>query len=527
MSYKAYSLGTPKQTEQAVPGQVKNNAGGFVWELDDWKRLDRFLILGSEGGTYYVSQRPLTIDNASVVNRCVKMDGQRVVNRIVQISIEGRAPKNDPALFALAIAIKNGDESTRKAAYAAIGDVARIPTHLFHLLEYLKGINKGWSRGLRSAITRWYERSPEILAYHAIKYRQRDGWTQSDLLRLAHPTPASDAHNQIFHWITKGWKSVGDDPHPNAGLVQIWAFEKAQRATSVKEIISLIRDYNLPREALPTQWLTDREVWEALLVNMPMTATIRNLSVMTNVGLIAPMSEATNQIVSKLTNAEAIKRARIHPLSVLVALNTYKDNKNASPKVIDALNDAFYLAFGAVEATNKRVLLALDVSGSMTSPEIAGMKGISPRIGSAAMALITAAVEPNHEFLAFSSKSGSWSTRGVVQVKISPKQRLDDVIRETNRLPFGGTDCSLPMTWAQENKVPVDTFVIYTDNETYAGGIHPYKALLNYRQTTGIQSKLIVVGMTSTGFSIADPNDAGMLDVVGFDTATPQVISNF
>ena len=33
--------------------------------------------------------------------------------------------------------------------------------------------------------------------------------------------------------------------------------------------------------------------------------------------------------------------------------------------------------------------------------------------------------------------------------------------------------------------------------------------------------------MTSNGFSIADPNDAGMLDVVGFDTATPQVISGF
>ena len=31
----------------------------------------------------------------------------------------------------------------------------------------------------------------------------------------------------------------------------------------------------------------------------------------------------------------------------------------------------------------------------------------------------------------------------------------------------------------------------------------------------------------ANGFTIADPNDAGMLDVVGFDTATPQVISDF
>jgi 60 kDa SS-A/Ro ribonucleoprotein len=33
--------------------------------------------------------------------------------------------------------------------------------------------------------------------------------------------------------------------------------------------------------------------------------------------------------------------------------------------------------------------------------------------------------------------------------------------------------------------------------------------------------------MVSNGFSIADPADAGMLDVVGFDTATPQLVADF
>jgi 60 kDa SS-A/Ro ribonucleoprotein len=55
----------------------------------------------------------------------------------------------------------------------------------------------------------------------------------------------------------------------------------------------------------------------------------------------------------------------------------------------------------------------------------------------------------------------------------------------------------------------------------------PSQALEQYRQKTGIAAKLVVVGMVSNGFSIADPNDAGMLDVVGFDTATSQVISEF
>ncbi len=69
--------------------------------------------------------------------------------------------------------------------------------------------------------------------------------------------------------------------------------------------------------------------------------------------------------------------------------------------------------------------------------------------------------------------------------------------------------------------------VVLTDSETWAGKIHPVQALREYRAKTGIPAKLVVVGLVSNGFSIADPSDAGMLDVVGFDTAAPAVIADF
>jgi 60 kDa SS-A/Ro ribonucleoprotein len=105
--------------------------------------------------------------------------------------------------------------------------------------------------------------------------------------------------------------------------------------------------------------------------------------------------------------------------------------------------------------------------------------------------------------------------------------RLDDVVRATSNLPFGATDCALPMLWALEHGVEADAFVVYTDSETWFGKIHPVQALAEYRRKTGIAARLVVVGMVSNGFSIADPNDGGMLDVVGFDSATPQVIADF
>ena len=107
---------------QPIPGstQVRNSAGGYSWAVDDWTRFDRFLILGAEGGTYYITERDLVKQNHDAIVRCIKADGVRAVKRIVEISNSGRAPKNDPAIFALALACSAEETATRKLALAAL-----------------------------------------------------------------------------------------------------------------------------------------------------------------------------------------------------------------------------------------------------------------------------------------------------------------------------------------------------------------------------------------------------------------------
>lgn len=81
-------------------------------------------ILGTEGGSYYSGERALTIDNADAVMRAIEHDGPAVVRRTVEIPGAGRAPKNDPAIFVLALAASRGDEATRQAA---VGPGRRLP----------------------------------------------------------------------------------------------------------------------------------------------------------------------------------------------------------------------------------------------------------------------------------------------------------------------------------------------------------------------------------------------------------------
>jgi len=193
-------------------GQSRNNAGGFAWQVDDWTQLERFLILGSEGGTFYVGEQKLTVDNAQAVVRCIQADGLRVVAQVVDVSRGGKAAKNDPALFVLALVADLGDLDAHRAAMAALPGVARTgPPHIPESGRCGGRAELGASPAQRRHRLVQRHGAGSSGAYQAVKYQQRDGWSHWDALRLVKPVPASTQHNAIFGWIAKGWSEIGGE----------------------------------------------------------------------------------------------------------------------------------------------------------------------------------------------------------------------------------------------------------------------------------------------------------------------------
>jgi 60 kDa SS-A/Ro ribonucleoprotein len=557
---------TKTPQSQPIPGreheQVENRAGGYVFPVDKWTQLQRFLILGTEGGTYYATQREMTTENTSNLLACIREDGLRAVRVICEVSNDGRAPKNDPAIFALALASTKGDDATRKAALDALPTVCRIGTHLFMFAEFRKAFG-GFGSGVHRALNDWYtDKDPDQLAYQVIKYRQRGGWSHRDILRKTKPRGRDfPEHDPIFRWLTK----VAPESHGKftaerlleliPGVPRnIEGFTRAQCSESPAETAKLIEEFQLPREALKTEHLNSPEVWEAMLFHggkygMPITAMIRNLATMQRAGdLLTPTSKATQKILESLKSAELLKHARVHPIQVLFALKTYESGRGVRggntwtplPQIVDALDEAFYLAFGNVEATGKRRMIALDISGSMWfSGGVGGLPNFTAAQAAAAMAMVSIKTGDPYEVVAFTSGSlrGRWGGRhapnelipGLSPMTLSGRQRLDDVDRVMHSMSqyMGGTDAALPMVYAKKANREVDVFEVFTDNETWAGDIQPVQALQEYRKASGINAKLVAVGLTATSYSIADPGDSGMFDVVGFDTAAPSLIDAF
>lgn len=525
---------TTPQTEKADDRQSRNNAGGYSFVVTDKDRFRRFLTIGSEGGTYYVGEPELTNDSVKFVEKYISSAGVDAINEIVEVSDQGLAPKNDQAIFALAVAFRSNDNDVKQAAKAAVNKVCRTGTHLFMFVGFLKNVT-GMGRAKTSAVANWMEsKSDDKLAYNAVKYRQRNGFSWRDLLRLSHPKGLNE--NLVNFMLNKEY-DIAEVP----SIVQ--AFDRLQNAQTEAQALAAIAAHdNVSWEMIPTEFHKSPEVWKALFKSgIPQMALLRNVTRMARLGLFDDMVFAADY-AKALSNAKRIEKSRIHPINYLNALVTYEEgqiprgehdwiiNRNrdwdVNAKISKALNDGYKLAFKNVTPSGKRTFVALDVSGSMAA-KASGIDLSCAQV-SGAMASFIASTEPYSMIKGFTS-SGNWGRdTGLTDLGISESDSFNTVMKKISGHSFGGTDCALPMKYAYDNDVEVDTFVIVTDNETWAGVGHPHEWLKKYNKKMNRQAKLVVVAATATEFTIGDPSRPDLfLDVSGFDSSTPKVIADF
>ena len=502
------------QTQRLNDRQIPNHAGGFGYAVSDLAMLDRFVILGTVGGTFYVGERELTAESVEAVSRAITAHGVQAVARIVELDVAGRAAKKSPALFALALAAKEGDEATRAAAYAAIPKVCRTGSHLFEFLANLDAAGKGWGRGLKRAVGRWYtDRTEDEIVFGAVKYAQRSGYTHRDALRLAHPKSDSAA----LRWIARG----GEAPTEFAA-----AAERIKTlVSSPSEAAGLIASARLPREAVPTELLGSAEVWRALLPAMPLTALVRNLGKMTSIGVFAD-APSLALAVGGLTDEAALKRGRVHPLSLLVAMKVYGSGKGfrgslaweAEPQIMAALDRAYLASFGALPRLEVPTLVGVDVSGSM-GQRLPEHGGLALHEAAACVSIALGAMNPGTAVRAFDHRDR------IFPVDVLGR-RTDDVYRELAAVGGGGTDLSIPVRHALGLAVRPRLLVILTDNETWAGHTHCDQAWIAYRREVP-DARLVVASMVANRIAAFDDAGGSVLQIAGFDAGLPNVVASF
>lgn len=518
------------QTERADKRQKRNNAGGYSFVANDATRFRRFLITGTNGGTYYVSENKLTNDAVKFVVDYIADNGVAAVNEAVKVSDQALAPSNNQALFVIAVALNSDDADTKRAAKEAVIKVARTGTHLFTLCEYLKNTG-GWGSAKTKAIAAWYTtRDDEALSYQVAKYRQRDGWTHRDVLRLAHPKGIS---KDISRFILNGEVT-------ETAPVILRDFERLSTVASADEAVEAIRDAEVVAwEFLPTGVLKDKKVWRELADggHLPMGAMIRNISRLGKNGAfednfhegklqVISGDEFTDIVVNALTNEKKIKRSRIHPMDFLKTIAVIGDGSEGVPhEVITALHTGYEMSFVNVKDIDASALIGMDVSGSMSSlvnnPRggwawWGDKEGLTCAKAGASLIQVIMEAMRKTRVMAFSHK--------FLELPITKQMSLNEVHRKVQGLNFGSTDCALPMQYALKKGLEVDAFFVITDNETWYGNQHPFEALKEYRNKVNPKARLFVIALSGTEFTIADPDDPLSYDIAGFDSSMMKIV---
>lgn len=518
-----------------------------VFTSSEASRLRRFLVMGAETGTVTLSEdkyarrgsaRARLQPSALVASMLASgPEGHRaVLEEILSVSLSGAAKSQDPGLMALAQAASVEDPALRAEALAVLPKVARTASTLFTFVSFIEDHQmRGWGKGLRKAVAAWYTtKDDDKLARQMAKYRNRAGFSHADLLRLSHPVGATAGQKALFEWACRG--TVTDD----LPMVAVATDEVLRNELTTDQVIDVIREYDLDREMVPTQMLTDASVWRALLDGgMPMNALVRNLGAMTSHGVFdGSWGQAyVDLVVKQLGDPAAVSKSRLHPLAVLTAMFVYEEGRGQEGKnvwtpkreILEALDGAFYLAFKNVKPSGKKVVYALDVSGSMFG-YTAGNTRIPCAVAGLALILPQLLVDPDAETKYFTRGDGrSWrGDSGIADLALDPAKTVEQNVRQINRLPWGGTDCALPILDALAKNQHVDAFVVVTDNDTWAGRVSPAEALKRYQKAVNPEAKLVVVSMMNHSYSIADPSmPESMLDVAGFDASMPQIIANF
>lgn len=518
-------VATP-QTKRA-PGrtdQVKNNAGGYVFEVSDKERLERFLILGTDGGTYYVGERKLTNQNVDFAKGLIASNERLVVDTLADVADANRAAKNSPSLYVLALVLALGKDKAYVRESGVFDKVVRTSTHLFEFANYVDSLG-GWGRAKRDLIAGWYtSKESGALAYQAVKYRSREGWTHRDLFRKVHPVGVD---SNVGNFI------LGKDAE---GVELIEGYRRMQAAKSDTEVIAVLDEYkSLPWETIPTEFLKSDKVWKTLFYNgaVGQTALLRNVTRFAKIGAFKDLKFA-GDVAQALSDADRIVKGRVHPVAYANALGIYGKGKfersdyygsnrtrdyDVNAKVLGGIEAGFYESFATVEPAGKRTLLATDVSASMTWGAPAGLVGMNYLEAAAVMAMVTLRTEPYSVLTAFATQFQA--------VNVSDTDSFETVLRKYSQLHMGGTDISAPMRYAKDNRLEIDTFVVYSDMETWAGNTHVFQSLKDYRKSSGINAKLAAVGLASTSSTVADPTDKGSMNFVGFDSAAPKVLADF
>lgn len=470
-------------------------------------------------------------ENAEEIFNLAK-NNKNIIDILIDISQQNFIHNHDTIIFALAIFAHHGKSlSLRQKAFNSVVNICIEFEDLLKFIKFSKQIvrnSKCWSQMMRYAIRNWYDNT---ISSKLVSSITKSPDLHKKVLKNIRYSPSKYILQLLFKYIKYGWTSICNTSNNDIEQVflDIKAFEYAKTATE-DQLIYLIQNYRLDAEHIPLSMLSSSRVWKAILENMSVIEILQNFNNFINVRLFDHPT-AVNIVIKLLSHKNTYN---INSFVILTVWQTYaKGNHNnntwlPNKQIIDVLCYAFYNSISDIIPTNKRLMVVLDILPSITLQAIKGFGSLTFYDIAIAMAMIIAQIENNPYIIG--------SRKQIYKLDI---ERIDSLRSIKNKI--ANLSCVInseekikpvspysdPIMYALSNKINIDAFIIYyTNKESYNLHKSLYK-LKEYRTKININAKLIIVKMSEEKYKIANFTDSGLLEIVGFDITTPEIIRRF
>ncbi|XP_064457645.1 RNA-binding protein Ro60-like [Ornithodoros turicata] len=525
-------------------------------------RLRRFLYTGLEGNRYAPGRRDFSAETVhSVAALLSEKRGADIIAEVLKLSRDGPRPLcPDASAYALALCAASSCKTTKCAAYGALKEVCPNPAQLFAFSRFLEEASQGgtgWGRAHRWAVTNWYTtRRPRELAAHVTRVVRRHSWTHVDVLRLAHVKPPDSSAGivLVLKYLAKGFQAAQDhfmqkcsnDLECREVLEYLRGVHEVKHSTDEQSVARLIEIHDLALEHIPTHFLKSKEIWLCLIPRLPLRILVEQLPRLARNGLLLSRGgggTVLRPLLERLQSDNALGDCPLGPLETYTIVKQCeaathvgtgraraaasatgggkRGHRHHRSQLEDALMSLHVASFKTVPTTGKRYLVAVDVRSPMAHSRSAGLSAVTPAEAAGILLQALANAEPSVTALAFSA-------RGMVDLGVNNKMTLADIRARMRETPMGPVSPAVPLRWAQEQRRSYDLFLICTDTQTQPGDTHPAEALKEYRKALHLpQARLVTCAMCSKGFSLAPPDEFGMLDIAGFDVNVLRIVQDF
>ena len=531
-----------------------NAAGGKAYKTSDRQNLAQIAATNCFNGTFYVKAE----DNLKIAKAAVEaLRGDPEFLAKVAVYSRSKSYMKDMPTFIVGMLATIDPKAFRKAFRRVIdnGKMLRNFCQMARSGAFGKKINLS-SGTVRNAIQEWFDTANPRTIFNASIGQE---FPFRDILGAVRPTPNTAEKAALLAYL-KGTKLNSE-----TNTYQVFRSRNGVRGENMyvayehpfSNLPTLVQDYEkfkkdttgeVPKvdfRMLDSLGLTDAQ-WAEIAKTAPWQMTRMNLNTFARHGVFK--DDSIIKIVSdRLRNKDDIVKARVFPYTLMTAWkateagaprSVYAKNEAAvvPPEVRNALQDAMEVACNNVPEFPGKIVICVDVSGSMKAP-VTGESAASTTVNCLDVASMFAASilrkNPLAEIIVFSDK--------IHPTNLNPRDSIATNATKLSSIRGGGTACQMPLMKLNQENAKADAVLFISDYESWieGGGYSYYGSRGSDRASAPMflewtkflsrnqNAKLICMDLTPKNGNSQVVERSNVLQVGGFSDQVFDVVSSF